>query len=141
VTHRSVAGAFGVLSVTVNLWAPRHIGFAATAGFTLAATLVAGLLLDAAGAFGIGARTPTPTRVCGAAVALGGALLSRHRPRAGEPNKAVLAVDPACDASPFEREAEGDCDGMLAGDAPLSDAPAASGLPQVELTTTAHSTP
>ena len=70
-------GCLGAFFVTTNtLLAPR-LGVAALVALVIAGQLMAGMLLDHYGAFGLTARAITPMRLVGVALAFGGAMIVR----------------------------------------------------------------
>jgi transporter family-2 protein len=70
-------GAFGVVYLTTAIFLTPRIGAAATMGFVIAGQLLAGLVIDRLGLFGLPAIALTAPRLLGAGLLLGGALILR----------------------------------------------------------------
>jgi bacterial/archaeal transporter family-2 protein len=70
-------GALGVVYLTTVIFLTPRIGVAPTMGFVIAGQLLAGLLIDSFGFFGLPSILLTPPRLLGAGLLLGGALILR----------------------------------------------------------------
>jgi bacterial/archaeal transporter family-2 protein len=70
-------GALGVVYLTTVIFLTPRIGAAPTMGFVIAGQLIAGLLIDSFGFFGLPSILLTPPRLLGAGLLLGGALILR----------------------------------------------------------------
>jgi bacterial/archaeal transporter family-2 protein len=70
-------GAFGVVYLTTAIFLTPRIGAAATMGFVIAGQLLAGLVIDGFGFFGLPSVALTAPRLFGAGLLLGGALMLR----------------------------------------------------------------
>ena len=70
-------GALGVVYLTTVIFLTPRIGAAATMGFVIAGQLLAGLVIDSFGYFGLSSIPLAPSRLVGAGLLLGGALILR----------------------------------------------------------------
>jgi bacterial/archaeal transporter family-2 protein len=70
-------GALGVVYLTTVIFLTPRIGAAATMGFVIAGQLLAGVVIDSFGFFGLPPIMLTPPRLLGAGLLLGGALILR----------------------------------------------------------------
>jgi bacterial/archaeal transporter family-2 protein len=70
-------GALGVVYLTTAIFLTPRIGAAATMGFVIAGQLLAGVVIDSFGFFGLPPILLTPPRLVGAGLLLGGALILR----------------------------------------------------------------
>ncbi len=70
-------GALGVVYLTTVIFLTPRIGAAATMGFVIAGQLLAGVVIDSFGFFGLPSILLTPPRLLGAGLLLGGALILR----------------------------------------------------------------
>jgi len=70
-------GALGVVYLTTVIFLTPRIGAAATMGFVIAGQLLAGLAIDSFGFFGLSSIALAPSRILGAGLLLGGALILR----------------------------------------------------------------
>jgi bacterial/archaeal transporter family-2 protein len=74
-----VGGIMGAIVVTTISYAPNHIGTFATIGLLIAGQLVAGVLIDAFGLFGLERIPLTAARVVGLVLLVGGSILVLKR--------------------------------------------------------------
>ena len=70
-------GALGAVYLTTAIFLTPRIGAAATMGFVIAGQLLAGLAIDNFGFFGLSSIPLAPSRLLGAGLLLGGALILR----------------------------------------------------------------
>jgi bacterial/archaeal transporter family-2 protein len=70
-------GCLGAIFVTCSIVLTPKLGAAAFLGFAVAGQLVAGLILDHFGLFGLAVQEVSPARLAGAALLIGGAVLLR----------------------------------------------------------------
>ena len=72
-----IGGALGTIYVASALWAVTVLGVVTMIAALILGQLVAALVLDAVGAFGIAVREVTPTRIAAVALVAVGLVLSR----------------------------------------------------------------
>ena len=72
-----IGGVLGTLYVLAALWSVPKLGMLTVVAAVVLGQLVAGLLIDATGAFGLQARDVSLTRVLAVVMVMGGLLLSR----------------------------------------------------------------
>nr|WP_309502306.1 DMT family transporter [uncultured Roseovarius sp.] len=72
-----IGGSMGALFVFSTIWSVPVLGVLTTTAVLILGQLVAALLLDHFGAFGLPAQALSPTRLLAAALVVGGVILSR----------------------------------------------------------------
>jgi transporter family-2 protein len=70
-------GALGTVYVTAAIWSVPRIGAVTLVAALILGQMLAALMLDATGAFGLAAREITPARIGATLMVVGGILLSR----------------------------------------------------------------
>lgn len=73
-----IGGAYGVLFVTVAIYAAPRLGIGLTLTLLVAGQLIMAMWLDSSGAFGLVPRPLTATRLAGVALVVAGVLLVRR---------------------------------------------------------------
>jgi transporter family-2 protein len=72
-----VGGALGTIYVLATLWSVPKLGVLTVVAAAVFGQLMAGIVIDAIGAFGLEARAISPTRILAVVLVMGGLLLSR----------------------------------------------------------------